>query len=121
MGCLEAPLPLVEKIQAGLIGVNVSLGPAVAVRVARWRRDRYVWPALMVAALVVAPNMPRGVPAVWATGKQGGPILAVDGAAREYSDWGMASQGDSIVWAKKNMLTRFPEAEAARRCLPSKD
>ncbi|HEY4606491.1 MAG TPA: hypothetical protein VIH55_02495, partial [Acidimicrobiia bacterium] len=83
MGCLEAPLHLVERIQDGLIDADMRLGAAVAVPVAPHRRNPEGWPGVMVGALVIAPDMPEGVPAVWATTDAGNAILAVDGAARE--------------------------------------
>lgn len=114
MACHEAPLHLVVSIQDGLVDRDMSLGTAVIVEVAHHRRNAQGWPALMVAALVVAPDMPDGVPAVWATGDDG-PILAVDSAAREYSTWEPAARGGALAGST---FAGFPEAEEARRCLP---
>lgn len=112
----EAPLHLIVTIQDGLVDEDMSLGTAVIVEVAHHRRNTDGWPALMVGALVVAPDMPDGVPAVWATGEDGGLILAVDGAAREYSTWAAAARGDSRT--EMGTFAGYPEAEEARRCLP---
>ncbi len=109
MSCQEAPMHLVITIQDGLVDDDMRLGAAVIVEVAPHRRDAEGWPEVMVGALVVAPDMPAGVPAVWATTEDGGAILAVDGAAREYSNW---TKGESRV---------YPEAEEARRCLPENE
>jgi hypothetical protein len=103
---------LVVTIQDGLVDDDMRLGAAVIVEVAPHRRDTKGWPEVMVGALVVAPDMPAGVPAVWATSEGGGPILAVDGAAREYSTWAATAKGESRV---------YPEAEEARRCLPENE
>ncbi|MGH8873425.1 MAG: hypothetical protein ACRDWS_15805 [Acidimicrobiia bacterium] len=110
MACQEAPLHLVVTIQDGLIDDDMGLGAAVIVEVAEHRRDSEGWPALMVGALVVGPEMPAGVPAVWAAGEAGARIHPVDGAAREY--WVGQSPTDDA-------LPRYPEAEEARRCLPA--
>ena len=112
MACQEAPMHLVITIQDGLVDDEMRLGAAVIVEVALHRRDTEGWPEVMVGALVVAPDMPAGVPAVWATTEDGGAILAVDGAAREYSTWVAALRGDSRA---------YPEAEEARRCLPENE
>jgi hypothetical protein len=103
---------LVITIQDGLVDHDMRLGAAVIVEVAHHRRDAEGWPEMMVGALVVAPDMPEGVPAVWATSEDGTSILAVDGAAREYSTWAAAAKGESRV---------YPEAEEARRCLPENE
>lgn len=106
MACEEAPLDLVVTIQDGLIDDDLRLGAAVIVEVAPHRRDSDNWPAVMVGALVVAPDMPSGVPAVWAAGHGGERITAIDHAAREYSTWDRSTD------------VRLPESEEARRCLP---
>jgi hypothetical protein len=106
MACEEAPLDLVVTIQDGLRDDDLRLGAAVVVEVALHRRDAENWPALVVGALVVAPDMPAGVPAVWAVDENGSRITAVDHAAREYSNW------------RRSVTMRLPEAEEARRCLP---
>jgi hypothetical protein len=103
---------LVITIQDGLVDDDMRLGAAVIVEVAPHRRDAAGWPEVMVGALVVAPDMPEGVPAVWATNEDGRSILAVDGAAREYSTWAVAAKGPSRM---------YPEAEEARRCLPENE
>jgi PAS domain-containing protein len=117
MACHEAPLHLIVTIQDGLIDDDMSLGTAVIVEVAEHRRNTEGWPALMVGALVMAPDMPEGVPAVWATGEDG-QILAVDHAAREYSSWEPAARADG---QRRDTFAGFPEAEEARRCLPDFD
>jgi hypothetical protein len=106
MPCEEAPRDLVVTIQDGLVDDDLRLGAAVIVEVAPHRRDSEDWPAVMIGALVVAPDMPSGVPAVWATDHGGSRIMAVDPAAREYSTWDRSEKA------------RMPEAEEARRCLP---
>lgn len=118
MACHEAPSHLVVAIQDGLVDQDMGLGTAVIVEVAHHRRNNDGWPALMVGALVVAPDMPEGVPAVWATGEHSGPILAVDAAAREYSTWEPASRDGTGAGNGKTMFASYPEAEEARRCLP---
>jgi hypothetical protein len=118
MACHEAPLHLIVTIQDGLVDDDMSLGTAVVVEVAQHRRNSEGWPSMMVGALVIAPDMPEGVPAVWATSEDGGPILAVDGAAREYSTWEPAAKGDARDGADKTTFAGYPEAEEARRCLP---
>ena len=112
MACQEAPMHLIITIQGGLVDDDMRLGAAVTVEVAPHRRDTEGWPQMMVGALVVAPDMPAGVPAVWATSENGTSILAVDGAAREYSTWARATRGGSRA---------YPEAEEARRCLPQSE
>jgi hypothetical protein len=114
MACREASPHLVKAIQVGLVGEDMSLGTAVVVDVAPHRRNPEGWPTLMVGALVVAADMPDGVPAVWAIGDETGPIVAVDAAAREYSTWEPAAKAG----AKKSTFAGYPEAEEARRCLP---
>ena len=114
MACHEAPLHLVGAIQVGLVDEDMSLGTAVIVEVAHHRRNTDGWPALMVGALVIAADMPDGVPAVWAIGDESGPIVAVDAAAREYSTWEPAARAGG----KKATFAGYPEAEEARRCLP---
>jgi hypothetical protein len=111
MACREAPGHLVVTIQDGLIDDDMGLGAAVIVEVAPHRRNSDGWPALMVGALVMAPDMPAGVPAVWAAGEAGSPIRPADGAAREYWDPPAGASGDG-------RLPGYPEAEEARRCLP---
>ncbi len=106
MACEEAPLDLGVTLQDGLVDDDLRLGAAVIVEVAPHRRDSEDWPAMMVGALVVAPDMPSGIPAVWAADQRGGRITAVDPAAREYSNW------------EPSVTIRLPEAEEARRCLP---
>lgn len=110
MVCREAPRNLVVRIQDGLIDDDMGLGAAVIVEVAQHRRNTQGWPALMIGALVMAPDIPSGVPAVWAAGESGDPIEPADGAAREY--WG------SAPGAADSRLPGYPEAEEARRCLP---
>ena len=110
MACLEAPQHLVVTIQDGLIDDDMGLGAAVIVEVAQHRRNAEGWPALMIGALVMAPDMPSGVPAVWAAGESGDPIEPADGTAREY--W------EPAPGAADNHLPGYPEAEEARRCLP---
>ena len=111
MACQEAPLHLVVTIQDGLIDDDMGLGAAIVVEVAQHRRNTDGWPTVMVGALVMAPDMPTGVPAVWAAGEDGDPIHPVNGAAREY--W--ATGAESAVNAG---IRGYPEAEEARRCLP---
>jgi hypothetical protein len=118
MVCHQAPLHLIVTIEDGLIDEDMSLGTAVIVEVAEHRRNTEGWPAFMVGALVVAPDMPEGVPAVWATGAEGGQILAVNGAAREHSTWEPAAKAGSRVRSDKTTFAGYPEAEEARRCLP---
>ena len=113
MACQEAPLHLVVTIQDGLIDDDMGLGAAVIVEVAPHRRNSEGWPALMVGALVMAPDMPAGVPAVWAAGEDGNPIHPVDGAAREY--WVQDATAEPRT---ADSLPGYPEAEEARRCLP---
>jgi hypothetical protein len=110
MACREAPQHLVVTIQDGLIDDDMGLGTAVIVEVAQHRRNAEGWPALMIGALVMAPDMPSGVPAVWAAGESGGQIEPADGTAREY--W------ESATGAADGRLPGYPEAEEARRCLP---
>jgi hypothetical protein len=110
MAYQEAPLHLVVTIQDGLIDDDMGVGAAVIVEVAEHRRNQENWPTMMVGALVVAPDMPTGVPAVWAAGEDGAPIHPVDGAAREF--WAGARSPDDLEFP------RYPEAEEARRCLP---
>ncbi|MGH8916691.1 MAG: hypothetical protein ACRDZM_19525 [Acidimicrobiia bacterium] len=100
---------LVITIQDGLIDDDMRLGAAVVVEVAPHRRNTEGWPEVMVGALVVAADMPAGVPAVWATSERGGQIVAVDAAAREYSTW------------DREDGPGYPEAEEARRCLPENE
>jgi hypothetical protein len=111
MACREAPKHLVVTIQDGLIDDDMGLGAAVIVEVAPHRRNSEGWPALMIGALVMAPDIPAGVPAVWAAGEQGSPIRAADGTAREY--WELPDGECSC-----GHLPGYPEAEEARRCLP---
>ncbi len=106
MPCEEAPQHLIVTIQDGLVGEDMRLGAAVIVEVAHHRRNADDWPTVMVGALVMAPDMPGGVPAVWATDETGERILAADHAAREYSHWDAETRYG------------YPEAEEARRCLP---
>jgi hypothetical protein len=108
----EAPLHLVVTIRDGLIDDDMGLGAAVIVEVAPHRRNPDNWPTVMVGALVVAPDMPIGVPAVWAAGEEGTPIHPVDGAAREF--W--AGTPDAVI--DLDEFPRYPEAEEARRRLP---
>ena len=110
MACLEAPQHLVVTIQDGLIDDDMGLGAAVIVEVAQHRRNAEGWPALMIGALVMAPDMPSGVPAVWAAGESGDLIEPADGTAREY--W------EAAPGAADGRLPGYPEAEEARRCLP---
>jgi hypothetical protein len=111
MACQEAPLHLVVTIQDGLIDDDMGLGAAIVVEVAPHRRNTQGWPTVMVGALVMAPDMPTGVPAVWAAGEDGDPIHPVNGAAREY--WATGSESPVDVG-----IRGYPEAEEARRCLP---
>ena len=110
MVCREAPRDLVVTIQHGLIDDDMGLGAAVIVEVAQHRRNAQGWPALMIGALVIAPDIPSGVPAVWAAGESGDLIEPADGTAREY--W------ESASGAPSSRLPGYPEAEEARRCLP---
>jgi hypothetical protein len=109
MPCEEAPQHLVISIQDGLVDGDMRLGPAVVVEVAPFRRTADDWPTLMVGALVVSPEMPEGIPAVWATDVAGARILAVDHGAREVSHWDSETRYG------------YPEAEEARRCLPDRE
>jgi hypothetical protein len=106
MPCEEAPQHLIVTIQDRLVDGDLRLGAAVVVDVAHHRRDSEDWPAVMVGALVIGPEMPVGVPAVWATDETGDRVRAIDHGAREYSTWDTSSR------------IGFPEAEEARRCLP---
>lgn len=110
MVCREAPRNLVVRIQDGLIDDEMGLGATVIVEVAQHRRNEEGWPALMIGALVMAPDIPSGVPAVWAAGESGEPIEPADGTAREY--W------ESPPGSADTPLPGYPEAEEARRCLP---
>jgi len=111
VACREAPAHLIVTIQDGLIDDDMGLGAAVVVEVAQHRRNDQGWPALMIGALVMAPDMPQGVPAVWAAGEPGDPIEPADGTAREYWD---PPQGSGPT----GRLPGYPEAGVARRCLP---
>lgn len=113
MACQEAPLHLVVTIQDGLIDDDMGVGAVVIVEVAEHRRNPDNWPTMMVGALVVAPDMPTGVPAVWAAGEDGSPICPVDGAAREF--WAGFPAAPTL---HADDFPRYPEAEEARRCLP---
>lgn len=117
MACLEPPDQLVRDIEAGLMGDDATLGLSAMVSVAEGRRNTNGWPEVMVAALVLTPEEPAGVPAVWACATDGGPIFAVDGAAREYSTWSSAARGDSRAGEIKNMFAGYPETLAARQCV----
>lgn len=108
----DAPSQIVVTIGNGLIDDDMDLCAAVIVEVAPHRRNGQNWPTMMVGALVVAPDMPSGVPAVWAAGDEGSPIRPVDGAAREF--WA----GSTDVVVHLDELPGYPEAEEARRRLP---
>lgn len=103
----RAPEHLLITIEHGLIGDDLALGPTVVVEVAPHRRNQDGWPSVMVGALVVGPDLPDGVVAVWAGGDAGEPVLPAGGAATEL--WQRGEQSS---------LPGYPEAETARRALP---
>jgi len=116
MACRDAPAELIEAVSSGLLQPDMSLRSAVVVAIAEDRRNDRGWPEVMFAALVTTSDNPNGVPAVWAAAATGGPIFAVDGAAREVSDWTSAVRVDSRAHQIKNMLGGYPETAEARRC-----
>jgi hypothetical protein len=113
MKCPEAPAVIVEALTPGII--TGTLGRTAIVPVAPQRRNTRDWPEVMVAGEIQTES--TTVIAVWACAMKGGPIFAVDGAAREFSTWAAAARGDSRAGATKNMFAEYPETETARRCL----
>lgn len=112
---LEPAPSIIEAIRDGLLDEETEVLNVQAVEVAAERRNDRCWPALMVAAQLRDGG--RVVEAVWATGALGGPIVAVDSAAREYSSWGAAAKGNSRMGGIKDMFATYPEVEGARRVL----
>lgn len=56
-------------------------------------------------------------PAVLAIGDQVGPIAAIDHVAREFFDWGAATQPDSRAGQVRDALATSPHADQVRSCI----
>ncbi len=69
-------------------------------------------------ALVVVGEV-EGEVGVWAVGPWlgGARILAIDGAARRWSDWGTAIDDDSPAGRQRSELSKRPEVELVRACV----
>lgn len=115
--CREADTALVEGIASGLtVRGGGALEQATAVTVAPERRNDQGWPETIIAAQITGEGMDRVV-GVWATAETGGPIMAIDTMAREFSDWGAAAQPESRAADVRDTIAGFSEVEAAKGCV----
>jgi hypothetical protein len=117
---VEPPDDVLDAIFSGLKVSRSWLGGAVAVPVARRRRDRRGWPALVVAARIDGPRFKSEI-GLWATDERGARLAPIGDVARSWSLW----RGDSGMVdgpeASEACLARFPECDRARRALEVSD
>lgn len=112
---MRAPRHLTAAIREGLIDSEMTLSSPVIVPVAPHRRDEEGWPSVVLSAVLVGPGIPDGVAGVWATG-DGAPVLAVDGAALEFSIWPPPG-GDRLgIEPEFENWIGCPEVGLARKC-----
>lgn len=115
--CRDADTALVEGIASGLtVHGGGALEQATAVTVVPERRNDQGWPETIIAAQITGEGM-DGVVGAWATAETGGPIMAIDTMAREFSDWGAAAQPGSRAADVRDTIADFPEVEAAKGCV----
>jgi hypothetical protein len=74
--------------------------------------------AFVVAAEIDGPGMEGdGEIGTWAVGVLGGgPIVAVNSTAREFSAWGSAVEEGSPMDVARDAIARSPQAQAAEDC-----
>lgn len=100
-----APLEVLTSVATSLIepgalndGVLVDLDPS--------RRTKYL-PRTILAAWIRDADV-IGIWAIDQTSVGVGPIFALDGAAREYTNWGAAAKGDSKLEAERTAVLGYP-------------
>jgi hypothetical protein len=115
--CVEPDPALVDGIAQGLtVEGGGDLGNAQAVEVPKDKRNDQGWPKIMVAAEITGPGM-QGIVGAWASGEMGGPIVALNPMAREFSDWGAAAQPGSRAAEIRDIIAGYEEVVAAVRCV----
>lgn len=117
--CEDPERSLVEAIATGLtVSGGGDLEGAAVVTVASDRRNDRGWPAQIVAAQITGAGLDGAVGA-WATAETetDGPIFAVDGIAKEFSDWGSAAQPGSQMAEVRDTIANYPEVDAAKDCV----
>jgi hypothetical protein len=115
-----SPLPQTEAlIEDGLTVAGGSLVDAFAVEVSE---PNALGVAYLVAAEIDDTDQlaNRGDIGVWGVGKlDAGPVFAIDGFAREFTDWGAAVEEGSAADEARSALEVSDEANAARECVSS--
>jgi hypothetical protein len=110
-GAIDPPDEVLDAIFSGLKVSRSWLGGAVAVPVARRRRDGDGWPALVVAARIDGPRFQSSI-GLWAADDDGARVAPIDDVARSWSQWSVHdTHGD------RNVRSRLPECDEAVRAL----
>lgn len=118
VSCGSAPADLVAAIAEGLdVQGDGNLAGGASVSVPSDLRNDRGWPERFVAARIVGPGMGDDTVGVWATGQNGGPIIAVNQMAQAFSTWGEAAQPGSPMDEVRTELARSDEADGAEACV----
>jgi hypothetical protein len=105
-----APESVLEAVAHSLLEPG-ELTHGVLVDIDARRPTKYL-PRTLLAAFIRDTD----VIGVWAVGLENilGPIIALDGPAREFTDWGAAATGTSKLEAERIQVLGYPEVKEAR-------
>ena len=118
MPCRPPTALLLHSISEGLSD-GLALEDAVLVEVVYDRPSERFMPSHFVAGFISGAQ-PTRVAGLWAVGITGnGSITALNDAARELSDWGLAARPGSTAEKARHDALTYPEAREALDCLES--
>jgi hypothetical protein len=114
----RAPECLAGEDEAALIAVRLTNGATGLGRAQAVRIDPPVGQYVSLVAAEIEGPQPPPV-GVWALGSwlDGARVMAIDAAARQWSDWGAAVTDASAAGHQRAALARRPEIALARRCM----
>jgi hypothetical protein len=120
--CRVAPADLVSAIASGLtVAGGGGLRDAFYVTPQAHEQNSAGWPLAIVAAEITGGGM-GGVVGTWATGDPAtvsGPVIALNGYAKEFSDWGAAAAQGSQADEVRSSLAQTDAAASAENCTGS--
>jgi hypothetical protein len=101
---------LLEAVGASLIEGGSLVG-GVLVDLAPERLTKFLEPVIFAASIEGTGQI--GAWSIRESAGGVGPIYALNGVAREYTDWGAAAGGDSKFEAERGEILKYPEVAEA--------
>lgn len=120
--CQPAPPEVVEAVASGLtVQAGGSLESGVIVDIPPDLQNDQGFPPFFFAARILGEGMGTDTIGVWAVGdvSGGGPIIALNTMAREFSDWGSAAQEGSQAAMNRDTMASYKQAQVAEDCVQS--